>query len=362
MEIREAKTKEDRESIFRLRYQVLVEELGWTIGGADHERRFVIEPLDDASILVGAFEEGEVLGSLRINLGRDGSLEAFDQLYSFDRDQPYYPEQVGVISKLVAAKEHRNSLMLPRMLLWIYGLGLKWGVVRAYLDCSVDLIPFYEKLGFTTYTDDVETEEYGVIAPMRLDLGNIEYLEQIRSPLCRVLSHYQQGHIDAYLESCGREDGEEFQPWGYGTGFPTTETEVHVFDGLSKEELKLAFRAAAIKDYEDSEAIVVSGDPSWEFGVVLKGRAAVWLTLDGKKQVVALFSRGQVLGEMGFLLNAPRSATITALGECRVATFPSPVVEHLLRKKPGIAVHIFRNLAMILARRLAHAHDWLGDV
>ena len=362
MDIRVVTTPEDRARIFRLRYEVLVEELGWDLEDADHAARLFSEPMDEHSLLAGAFEGGEVIGTLRMTLARDGGLGPYEDLYSVDKDPRFYPERTGIITKFLVVKEHRRSLAVPRMLAWVFGQGLQMGITKAYVDCSLDLIPFYEKMGFVTYTDDVETEEYGVIAPLRLDLSDIDYLERIRSPFCRALNHYQQGHIDTYLESCGQEEGEAFAHWPYGPGSLTEHANIHVFDGLTEDELKQVFRAAATKEFADGEAIFTLGDPSWEFGVVLKGRAAVSRLIEGRERVVALFSRGQVMGEMGFLRNVPRSATVTALGECRIAAFPSTVVEHLLQKEPAIAVHLFRNLAVILAERLAHAHDWPSEV
>lgn len=362
MEIRVATSAEDRARIFRLRYEVMAEELGWTIREADHETRQLSEPLDEHGILVGAFEGDEVLGALRINLARDGGLGPYEELYSIDRNPSFYPDRTAILTKLVAAREHRRSMVVPRLMLWVYGYGLRSGTVRAYLDCSLDLIPFYEKLGFVTYTDDVDTEEYGVIAPMRLDITDIEYLERIRSPFCRALTQFQQGHIDAYLESCGRLEADAIPQWPYGPDALAEDARVHVFDGLSQEDLTKVFRAATTRDFADGQAIFVQGDPSWEFGVILKGRAAVTHRVNGKERVLAMHSRGQVIGEMGFLRNVPRSATVAALGECQMAAFPSAVVEHLLKKEPGIAVHLFRNLSIILADRLAHANDWPAEV
>ncbi|GAB6043678.1 GNAT family N-acetyltransferase [Endothiovibrio diazotrophicus] len=362
MDIRIATSAEDREKIFRLRYEVLVEELGWTIAEADHAARRFSEPMDEYGILGGVFDGDRAIGTLRANLARDGSLGKYETLYALDHADPCYPEQTGIITKMLVDKEHRHTLVVPRLLMWVYGLGLQLGIARAYVDCSLDLIPFYEKMGFVTYTDDVETEEYGVIAPMRLEINDFDYLERIRSPFCRALKQFQQGHIDAYLESCGGDEGADFPRGPYRSGLTSERADTHLFDGLDDGALKQVFRAAATKSFADGEAIFTKGDPSWEFGVVLKGRAAVSRTIDGKERVVALFSRGEVLGEMGFLRNVPRSATVTALGGCEIAAFPSAVMERLLQKEPGIAVHLFRNLAIILAERLAQAHDWPGEI
>jgi CRP-like cAMP-binding protein len=351
VDIRTVVTAEDRESVFRLRHEVLVEELGWTIAGADTESRTVREVLDETAVLGAAFEGDRAIAALRINICGGEATQALEDLYAIDRSDPAYPNRSCLFSKLLVHGDHRRSLAVPRLLLWACGHALKTGLSRAYLDCSLDLIPFYEKIGFVSYTEDVETAEYGVIAPMRIDMADLDYLERINSPLRRVFQHHDPEHVEAYLDSLTGEGEPAFGPP------PTGPAATRVFDGLSEAQMAKVFRAASLRDYADGEAIFVEGAPSWEFGVILKGRAAVAQTIEGRERIVALYSRGRTVGEMGFLRGAVRSATVTALGPCRLAMFPSLVVDNLLGKDADVAVHLFRNLAVILAERLAHAHD-----
>ena len=68
-----AETPQEREAVFRLRYQVYVEEMGKRLASADHGRRLLTDPLDETGLLFLARDpEGEVAATLRCNEGLEG--------------------------------------------------------------------------------------------------------------------------------------------------------------------------------------------------------------------------------------------------------------------------------------------------
>src|SRR5262245_15298124 len=74
--VRRASSQGDREKIFRLRYEIYVEEMRRRQTHADHALRFIEEPFDDASaVLLLAEQDGEAVGTVRINFARHGPLE-----------------------------------------------------------------------------------------------------------------------------------------------------------------------------------------------------------------------------------------------------------------------------------------------
>jgi hypothetical protein len=70
-----ALTEDEKNAVWRARYDVYVEELGWTLAGADHGARTVIEPEDENSWVIYATDQGRVVGSYRITRGSDGFSE-----------------------------------------------------------------------------------------------------------------------------------------------------------------------------------------------------------------------------------------------------------------------------------------------
>ena len=63
-----AETEEEKRAVYRLRYDVYVEEMGRYRTVADHENRLLVEPEDETGrIFYYATENGEVVGTVRIS-------------------------------------------------------------------------------------------------------------------------------------------------------------------------------------------------------------------------------------------------------------------------------------------------------
>ncbi len=63
-------------AIGRLRYEVLVAEMGRPEGHTDHENRTILEPMDGSGLLFGAFDGGgEAVGAIRANLVGDEGID-----------------------------------------------------------------------------------------------------------------------------------------------------------------------------------------------------------------------------------------------------------------------------------------------
>ena len=67
----EARTEEEKEAVYRFRYEIYVAEMGRYRGIADHERRLFREPEDDTARIFYAAKGGEVVATSRFNWGGD---------------------------------------------------------------------------------------------------------------------------------------------------------------------------------------------------------------------------------------------------------------------------------------------------
>lgn len=88
-EVRIATTGEEREAVFRHRYDVYVEELGRYLERADHVGRRLVDPEDEHSELLFATDGTNVVASLRTTWGGDGFSERQIEEYS---PQPFLDE------------------------------------------------------------------------------------------------------------------------------------------------------------------------------------------------------------------------------------------------------------------------------
>lgn len=106
----------------------------------------------------------------------------------------------------------------------------------------------------------------------------------------------------------------------------------------------LAAMAAAMSEerFRPGEAIVTAGDPADRVFVLAAGAAEV--TRGGRS--VRQLARGALIGEIAFLVEGLRTATVSAVGECRVLSLPFTNYRELLLAHP--------RSALAVAARLAH--------
>lgn len=103
--------------------------------------------------------------------------------------------------------------------------------------------------------------------------------------------------------------------------------------------------------YRSGEMIVAEGEPSDGWYVLLSGRVGVYK----RDFSVAEISRpGTVIGELGFLLNVPRTATMIAQ-ESTLLLHVHITVDELLTSYPAVIKHMMK----IMAERVVKTtEDW----
>ena len=186
LEIRLAQTPEEREEIFKLRYQIYVEELGFwesfTNYEPNHEQKKLEDPLDLSANLFVAFNNHELVGTLRYN-------------YTKNLDSDYYPkldkmsETVGdahllstsISGRFMLKSYLRGTLTGLRIMKACYKQLLLDGIKFNFIDVLAYLLPFFEKLGYQTIGKiDYSISESRTL--MVLETLNIEHLEKVKSP------------------------------------------------------------------------------------------------------------------------------------------------------------------------------------
>ena len=95
------------------------------------------------------------------------------------------------------------------------------------------------------------------------------------------------------------------------------------------------------------------GDVPDALYVVTHGSLEVLIEERGVRRVVRVLGRGAFLGEMGVLLDEPRSATVRARRDAELIRIPNDAFERALRVEPKVAVELARQLA----RRMVHAEE-----
>lgn len=78
-------------------------------------------------------------------------------------------------------------------------------------------------------------------------------------------------------------------------------------------------------------------------------------------EVRAVLKRGRSIGEISIINNFPRSATVVARTDVRLAVFPSAAFEEIVENQKDVAIHILKGLASLLSMNLKKASSRLED-
>ena len=120
----------------KLRYSVDCDELGRDPLEADHARKIITDPLDEFGHTFIAIERGEVIGTLRMNLAREGRLGLIEDLYGMP-SSVNHPAKTAVCTQFYIKKSRRTT---PAFL-QLGGAWLQDAMSRDVLDCFIAVVP-----------------------------------------------------------------------------------------------------------------------------------------------------------------------------------------------------------------------------
>ena len=101
-------------------------------------------------------------------------------------------------------------------------------------------------------------------------------------------------------------------------------------------------------EYKDKQVVCREGEYSNDLFFILSGRFAVYAN---KKLATVLTPNDLFIGEMAFLLNDRRTATILAVGDCRLIRIPKSDFLLMIRKNPHYGIFLSKMLAQRLLRQ-----------
>lgn len=157
------------ESAKRLRYEVYCQELGRDSPFADHVTKTLADRLDDFGYIFIAVDAGEVIGTLRLNLCREGSVGALGDLYGMTMSE-HHPRATAICTKFIVRKSRRRSPAAVKLLGAGARLALENRIIEAYIDTIPALLPYYKAIGFRISGPKFLHRENGPSYPMKGDV------------------------------------------------------------------------------------------------------------------------------------------------------------------------------------------------
>ncbi|HIA27700.1 MAG TPA: cyclic nucleotide-binding domain-containing protein [Planctomycetes bacterium] len=133
---------------------------------------------------------------------------------------------------------------------------------------------------------------------------------------------------------------------------------VPLFDGLSPSEIADLLRISEDVETKKGDTIVLQGSPGDGFYVIGAGSFEV-LKSGNRNEVLARLEDNAYFGEMSLVSEDVRSATVMCIEDGRLKKFAKEPFNQLLDEGDLTAFKVVRNMARILAQRLAASDERL---
>ncbi|MCP3898790.1 MAG: cyclic nucleotide-binding domain-containing protein, partial [Desulfobacteraceae bacterium] len=120
-----------------------------------------------------------------------------------------------------------------------------------------------------------------------------------------------------------------------------------MLSSLSKQALLQSAQRAKLMEYEQGETIVKEKDISDAFFILIKGEVRILHTNELNDEIVELgrLKPYKILGDIGLLLEQPRTATIKAVEKSLLLKFDKNLFDFMFKKVPGFGMAISKHLA-----------------
>jgi hypothetical protein len=355
-----AETPDEREAVFRFRYSVYVEEMGRYQDTADHANRRLVEPEDDHSLIFFATDGSDVVATCRLTWGGDGFSERQIRQYSL---QPFLDELphtvMAVGERAMVEPQHRGSGLLDDLMAHARELTDDYDVRIVFGACEPHLLSLYLGMGQRTYADkNINSGEAGYLIPLvslpkgvdsLIGLGDASH-DPTGVPTCvgRILSSEGGAVLSPMLI-------EPTKYWGeVNDALQALEHRgIGAFDSFTEDEVERCLSRSNIIECDTGDHVLKKGGVARNIFVVLDGTLEV---RDGDR-MVGVLSRGEVFGEIAFLLERPRGLDVYAATDgARVLSLSEGTLRKMIADDPVVAAKLLFNVSRMLCLRLIKAN------
>jgi hypothetical protein len=357
-----AESEAEKEAVYRFRYDVYVEEMGRYATSADHANRRLVEAEDATARIYYAAEGGRVLATSRFSWGGDALFSA--RLVEQYQLAPFLaemaPERIAVGERAMVVASLRGSELFRELNRFSQGFIREKRIELVFGACEPHLLSLYVSQGCRTFSKrNVNGAETGVLIPLVTVVEDVEYLRRIGSPSAATAKDWgAAARIPACVDRLVTNGGNVISQrltasgvfWGevHGALERLVESRVGPFDGLSEEQAQRCLGKSNIIECAPGDRVLKKGGVARNMFVVLGGTLEV---RDGDT-LLRVLSPGDVMGEIAFLLEQPRSADVYAATDARVLSLSEGTLRELIESDPDVAAHLLLNVSKMLCRRI----------
>ena len=132
-----------------------------------------------------------------------------------------------------------------------------------------------------------------------------------------------------------------------------------VLADLDPTALMFLVRLGRRRIWKPGDVLMRQGDPSTSIHFILTGkvRAERSRRTDDRPVMLAEFGAGSIVGEMGVVIDIPRSATVTATAPTETLELDAPNFDRVAKAYPIL----HRVIARLLSERLRNTEQRIGE-
>jgi len=154
---------------------------------ADHKRKTIKDPFDDYAYNIGAFRDGKITGTARINFCADGDPGFYRDFLELETAGACYPQKVAFSSRLMVVISERRRLLPLILSAECFNIAFSREAAWSFLDCNQHLVPFYQRMCFEVQNPSKLHPSFGDVAIMRVDLSDQRISDRRRSIVARYI-------------------------------------------------------------------------------------------------------------------------------------------------------------------------------
>ncbi len=348
VKIAKVQNSEEMQAVGKLRYSILIEELGFSFSAADHTNKTLIEPQDQYSTNLFLLYRDDLIAACRSTVLADGEFE-FGAEYDLDKwKEQFKPNEIALFSRFVFHKRMRSGGLYKLLCLNEYVRNRSKGVRLAFLDCIPDILDLYVGFGFLPFKGSFFNPNYKAeITPHLFFLQDVELLNKISSPIAPVASEFAaDDKARLYFEKV-------FAPQyvvNTRAVLSGASDPFNIF--LNNIELKAFRETLPQRAFKASEVIFQQTEQGDDFFLISAGSLKVEATINGKNELLGTLKEGQFFGEMGAIAGIPRTATVTAITNGELCVFSRSSILKQLEQFPPLAITLLRVVAERLLKNL----------
>lgn len=371
--IKIATTKEEKEKIFKFRYQIYHDELGgYFLDNIEAHNKMLYDEYDfqDNIIILYAGEINDITGTIRLKTWDKNNLPLqFVNKYHIENSLLQNVDTIGELRYFQVRKDKRKSFLGIMLLYYLYKtISENPAMVNdiIFCDCQPGLLPLYTQVGCFVYMKKMLFEPYGILQiPLAIATFDLKYLKQNQTITYYIAKHY----YNAYKKKVGNTIAAK-KSRDFNTIIPHFSL-FYSYNAIKKYLQTMDIEQQRLYDFILQflqHYIVISLDPhsiiiknnivDYDMFLILSGRVGVYID----NQLIAELPPGTLIGEMAlFDQTHKRYADVISISTTAILLIPRNLLARLTQKDLRAANHLLVLLCNSLLSKLAMANKHLCD-